>query len=261
MKSTYRFNRSLIVVVLVSIAVLLSGCASNGASETGQKGIARLKQENALLRRQITLMRRQQQLAANQRQPVFRSRAAEVQFGDKPAFGNAGATLAMIEFSDYFCPYCKRFHATTFDLIKKNFIDNGKLLYVYRDFPRGGAKRAVAAAVAANCAGEQGAYLKMQKTIFRNAPRINAAFYKTTAKELGLNLKKYETCLNSEQHRQQVIRDFVYGQSLGVRGTPTFYIGRVEGKKITAVQTIVGARPYQKFSQTIERSLQSTRKP
>ncbi|MFV1997389.1 MAG: DsbA family protein [Acidiferrobacterales bacterium] len=247
-----------VAIVMVSIVVLTSGCVSGSPGEAEQKEIAALKKENALLRRQLNLTRQQLQLSANRRQNAYRPRLPEVQFGDGPRLGNSKATIALIEFSDYFCPYCARFHNTTFDLIKQNYIDKGKLLYVYRDFPRSAAKRAIDAAIAANCAGEQGAYWEMQKKLFRHSPRINLAFYKSAAKELGLDARKYEACLRSDQQPGKIESDYVYGRSLGIRGTPTFYIGRVTGNKITAATTIVGAQPYQKFSESMDRFLRLT---
>lgn len=253
-------NRSVVIVMLLGL-VFTSGCVSNGAGETDRTEIERLKKENALLKRQISLMRRLLQLTNSQRKTVFRSRASVVRFGTNPVLGDANATLALIEFSDYFCPYCRRFHNNTFELIKKNYIDKGKLLYIYRDYPRGMAEKAIEAAIAVNCAGNQGAYWKMQKILYRHSPEINRVFYKSTAKALGLDGQKYEVCLNSDQQRSDVKRDYDYGTSLGIRGTPTFYVGRVKGNKITATTTIVGAQPYSKFSQTIERLLRPSERP
>ncbi len=248
----------IVAIAMASIVVFTSGCVSSSSRETDQKEIAKLKKENASLERQLNLMRRQLQLSAN-RQHVYRARVPEVQLGGGPRLGKSKATVAMIEFSDYFCPYCARFHNTTFDLVKQNYIDKGKLLYVYRDYPRSAAKQAIESAIAANCAGEQGAYWKMQKKLFRHSPRINLAFYKSAAKEFGLDVKKYEACLKSDKQRRKIKSDFVYGKSLGIRGTPTFYIGRVKGNKITAAIAVVGAQPYQNFSKSIDRILRLTK--
>ncbi|MEE8387016.1 MAG: thioredoxin domain-containing protein [Acidiferrobacterales bacterium] len=253
-------SRSVVVVMLL-VAVFTSGCVSNGAGKSDLERIERLKQENALLKRQISLMRRQLQLTASQRQSIIRPRVSVVRFGTNPVSGNADATVALIEFSDYFCPYCRRFHGSTLEVIRKNYIDKGKLLYIYRDYPRGMAKKAVDAAIAVNCAGQQGAYWKMQEILYRYSPAINRAFYKSTAIKLGLDAQKYEACLHSDQQRSAVKRDFTYGRSLGIRGTPTFYVGPVMGNKITAATTIVGAQPYSKFSQAIERLLRPSEQP
>lgn len=254
------FNRSA-VILLASLMLFTSGCVSNIAGDKDSGETARLKRENALLKQQITRMRRQLQQSANRRKPVFRSRVSVVQFGANPVLGNEQATVALIEFSDYFCPFCSRFHNTTFDPIRQNYIDKGKLLYVYRDFPRGLAEQAVQAAIAANCAGEQGAYWRMQKKLFRHSPRINRAFYESTAKEMGLDVQKYKACLGSDLQRNKVTHDAAYGRSLGIRGTPTFYIGRVQGKKITASTKIVGAQPYAIFARTIESYLRPGSRP
>lgn len=243
-KSVYRC----ITTAIFSALIFLPGCAFNGTAQDDSKKIEKLKIENASLKRQIKILRRE-------------SQSTSVSLGSNPVLGKAGATLALIEFSDYFCPYCSRFHRTTFERIKKNYIDKGTLKYVYRDFPRGMAGKAVDAAIAVNCAGRKKAYWKMQSIVYRYSPRINRAFYKSTAISLGLNPKKYAACLDEKLQRRAIRRDFLYGRSLGINGTPTFFVGRVEGNKIISATIIVGAQPYANFAKTIDRLLDTGKKP
>jgi len=243
------------LMAIASTSTFVSGCASTGEKEANKKEIELLKKENSELKRQVRLMRRQLRASSRHQQPIYRSRTSDVRLGDKPVMGSKKATVALIEFSDYFCPYCSQFHRNTFELLKKNYIDTGKMQYVYRDYPRAGAKQAVDAAVAVNCAGDQGAYWKMHKKLFLRSPRINQNYYRSTANGLGLNTGKYESCLKNPQNYNAVKKDFDYGGMLGVRGTPTFYIGRVKGGKIVSPVRIVGAQPYKKFSESIDRIL------
>ncbi len=253
--------RSCAVAAFVLGIVLLSGCTTNTKKDSHTQEIERLKAENAALRRKIRLLSQNQPPNSKRRQSIYRNRAQTVHFGNRPVLGKSGATIALIEFSDYFCPYCRRFHVTTFERLKKNYIDKGKLLYVYRDYPRAMAKKAVTAAIAANCAGDQGAYWKMQKMLYRKSPAINDIFYTAAAAKIGLDITQYEACRRSDQQRKAVHADYVYGNTLGIRGTPTFYIGRVKNNRIVAVRKIVGAQPYIKFSQEIERLLKARQLP
>lgn len=257
----YKLINYCITIVVLTMALSLPGCVSTNETHDNSAQIEKLKEENALLKRQINILRRELRSSARGKPSFLRGLSPTISFGSNPVLGSTKATIALVEFSDYFCPYCSRFHRTTFDLIKKNYIDNGKLLYVYRDFPRGLAGKAIDAAIAANCAGKQGAFWKMQKILFRYAPAINHEFYKSTAVKLGLDSKKYDDCLNSDQQRSAVKRDFSYGRALGIRGTPTFYVGRVSGNKIINAITIVGAQPYAKFSQTFDRLLATRTQP
>lgn len=91
----------------------------------------------------------------------------QVSMDDDPVLGNANAPITIIEFSDYECPFCKRFYDQTFGQIKKDYIDTGKVKFIYRDYPLSFHPGAEPAAQAANCAGEQGKYWEMHDKIFQ----------------------------------------------------------------------------------------------
>jgi len=249
-----------IIFILVFVLVAVTGCETGKPSNASVQEIARLKKENARLKRQVRFLHQRANNVVSRRSRLVKPRLDEVRFDNSPSIGGKEARLALVEFSDYFCAFCKRFHRSTFDLIKKNYVDSGKLRYVYRDYPRGSSKQAVEAAVAANCAGEQGVYWEMQKLIFQNSPKLSKRFYRLTAKKMGLDKLKYNRCLKSDLQRNAVKRDYDYGLSLSIRGTPTFFIGRINGNKITSATRIVGAQPYSKFAGVIENYLESTKK-
>jgi protein-disulfide isomerase len=175
------------------------------------------------------------------------------ELGDKAIMGNPEATVAIIEFSDYQCPYCKRFQRQTFPRIKKNYIDTGKVRYVFRDFPLQQIhSEASSAAVAANCSGQQGKFWEMHGALFNAQGRLGLNLYKAKAEELGLNLEDFESCLADPVQAEKVNEELLYGQSLGIRGTPHFLLGRIEGGRIVDVTRISGARPFQAFATAID---------
>jgi protein-disulfide isomerase len=176
-----------------------------------------------------------------------------VVLGDKEFLGSPESTVAIIEFSDYQCPYCKRFRRQTFPRIKKNYIDTGKVRYVFRDFPLGQIhSEASSAAVAANCGGSQGKFWEMHGALFNSQGRLGPELYKAKATELGLNLEDFENCLTDPTQVEKVNADLAYGQSLGIRGTPHFLLGRIEGDRIVDVTRIAGARPFPAFQAAID---------
>src|SRR3954471_14323538 len=103
------------------------------------------------------------------------------------ALGRADAPLTMVEFTDLQCPFCRQFVLTSFDEIKKNWIDTGKLRYISRDFPLDFHAQAVPAARAARCAGEQGKFWEMRITLLRNANLLTSDYIARTASDLKLD--------------------------------------------------------------------------
>ena len=176
----------------------------------------------------------------------------QVEIDDDPVRGNVNAKVAIVEFSDYECPFCGRFHAQTLPSLKKDYIDTGKVQYIFRDFPLEFHPNAISASMAANCAGEQGAYWGMHDSLFVNQKRLGKALYDELAKTLKINTVSFDACLKDEKQAKEVTSDFVYGQSVGIEGTPTFFVGRIDGKKLVDAIQIVGAQPPAVFSRAIE---------
>ncbi len=174
----------------------------------------------------------------------------QVSADDDPVLGDPNAPVTIIEFSDYQCPFCRRFWQQTLPLIKQNFIDTGKVKLVYRDFPLNFHQYAQKAAEAAECAGEQGKYWEYHDILFERQSEWSTQGvqkFKDYAAELGLDLEQFSSCLDSGKYAQEVQKDYQDGVSYGVQGTPTFFINGVK---------IVGAQPYQTFETVINQFLQ-----
>ena len=165
--------------------------------------------------------------------------------GTNPIEGNAKAPVLMVEFSDFQCPFSKRFYQQTFPQIDKEYIATGKVKFVYRDFPLGFHPFANPAAVAVRCAGKQGKYWQMfDKLLLGNS--LDKETLKKYALELGLNVKTYEECQDAPEIKGAVESDLRDAEKFGVQGTPTFFInGRV----------ISGAYPFDVFKKIIEEEL------
>lgn len=175
-----------------------------------------------------------------------------------PILGDRGAKLGIVEFSDYQCPFCLRFHTQTFPKLKETYIDTGKVQYIFRDFPLDFHAEAKGAAAAANCAGQQDAYWGMQHALFTNQNRLGVALYEELAKTLGLDVTAFLACTQGNEPGREVSGDSVYAQSLGVSGTPTFFAGRLEGGRLVQAKRITGAQSFQAFAQIIDSLLTVT---
>jgi len=165
---------------------------------------------------------------------------------DDPSKGDENAPVTIIEFSDYQCPFCSRFYSQTLPQIQKKYIDTGKVRFVYRDFPLSIHPQAVPAAIAANCAGEQGKYWEYHNKIFDNQRSLSESNYLQWAEDLGLDKNAFATCLKDPKQKAEVQKDFADGSAAGVSGTPAFFInGRL----------VSGAQPFSVFEQAIEAEL------
>ncbi len=160
--------------------------------------------------------------------------------------GNKNAPVTIVEFSDYECPYCEKFYSQTLGQIRTNYVETGKVKIIFRDFPLSFHKNAQKAAEAAECAGEQEKYYEMHDMLFESGVSLGVDSFKQYAKEIGLNTKEFDVCLDSGEMKSEVLKDMADGQKAGVRGTPAFFI---DGKLIS------GAQPFSVFEQAIEAAL------
>ena len=187
----------------------------------------------------------------------------DFKFDDDPILGNKNAPVTIIEFSDYQCPFCRKFWTETFNQIKKDYIDTGKVKFVYRDFPLSSIHPAAEpAAEAANCVREKGgdeAYYKMHDKIFQEGNKLDggdpitgpvrgtvqfgATELKKWAKDIGYDIS---SCLDSGKFKSEVQKDLADATSAGGQGTPYFIIN---GKPLS------GAQPFSAFKQIIDAEL------
>jgi protein-disulfide isomerase len=175
---------------------------------------------------------------------------------DDPVLGSADATITLIEFTDYQCPFCSRHYTQTYGQIKKDYIDTGKVKLVVRDYPLGFHPHAQKASEATECADEQGKFWEMHDKLFATqdtwSPLQDAvSTFKQYAAELKLNTSTFDTCLDSGAMASEVNKDMTDGQSAGIDGTPGFWIIGPDGQ----TKQISGAYPYETFKTAFEEML------
>ena len=181
----------------------------------------------------------------------------QVSIDDDPILGNRNAPVTIVEFSDYECPFCGRFYSATLPSIKSNYIDTGKVRFVYRDFPLNFHPSAQPAAEASECVREKGgdeAFWKYHDTIFENQPMLSTEKLLEWASEMGHDI---EECLNSNKFAAEVQKDMRDGQNVGIQGTPGFIIGKTDGNSVRG-QIVSGAQPFAVFQQIIDAELRGS---
>jgi len=172
--------------------------------------------------------------------------------GDAPFLGNKRAKVTIVEYSDYECPFCARFYSETLGKIKSEYVDTGKVKFVYKDYPITSIHaQAQKAAEAARCVGEQlgnEGYFAMHDKIFEGQSVLSVSSLKQWSREVGANGSQFDSCLDSDKYGAAVQADLSEGSSLGVSGTPTFFIND---------KMVVGAVPFEQLVSVIESELES----
>jgi protein-disulfide isomerase len=197
--------------------------------------------------------------AAQQAPPPPPQKIQSISLDGAIALGKQDAPVTIVEFADFQCPFCKRHFDDSFAQIKQEYIDSGKVKYVYMNFPLDMHPNAMPAANAAECANEQGKFWEYHDKLFatqtewENQESTNAtATFKQYAASMGLNAGQFNSCLDSNKYQSKIDKETQDGSSYGVSGTPAFYIGN-DKAGYTAVE---GAQPYATFKQTIDQLLQ-----
>jgi len=168
-----------------------------------------------------------------------------VGIGTMPVLGSDTAPVTIVEFSDFQCPFCKRFKDDTLDVLRSKYGD--KIKIYFRHFPlesihpesRHGSQAAL-------CANEQGKFWEMHDQLFLTQELISPDNSKSLAVKLGLNKEQFDSCLDSAKYDSVINTDLQDGATYGVSGTPTFFI---DGWRL------VGAQPLAQFAAIIDKEL------
>ncbi|NDB47146.1 MAG: DsbA family protein [Nitrososphaeria archaeon] len=176
---------------------------------------------------------------------------AQIEKRASPYVGDKSAPITIVEFGDYQCTFCYKFHTNSLDIIKKDYIDSGKASLIFVDFPLNGDD-SVLAAEAAHCANEQDKFWPMHDEIYKNwkgerTGWVNRDSLTEFAKTAGLDSDKMNSCIDSKKYHQTVLDTYQFGQGLQISGTPSFLI--ISGDKITK---IVGNQPLDVFRKVLE---------
>lgn len=172
----------------------------------------------------------------------------------RPFMGDEDAPVTVVEFTDYQCPFCRRFVNATLPLLKRDYIDKGKVRWEVRDLPLSFHKDARKAAQAALCAGEQDQFWKMRDSLFRNSANLGAEFISGYAEELALDMNLFEACTRSERFLDAIDTDAREANQLRITGTPTFVIGKSVNGTMTGT-LVVGAQSPAVFASQIDKAL------
>ena len=160
------------------------------------------------------------------------------------ALGPEDAPITIVEFSDFQCPFCKRWHDEVYEPLLAAY--PGQIRFVYRNLPLTSIHPdAQSAAEAAMCAGEQDAFWQFHEKLF-STTALGTGVYMQYAQDLKLNTASFESCLNTNKFQAKIQADSDFAIDLGINSTPTFFINGL---------AVVGAQPLDVFKQVIDKEL------
>lgn len=179
---------------------------------------------------------------------------AEVTISDDDTIlGDKDAKVAIVEFSDFQCPFCRSFYNGAFDQIKSEYIDTGKAYLVYKHMPLSFHPAAVVSAQAAECVGEQGKFWEFHDKIYDEQAKQGGGTIEYSRVELvawagdiGVNVADLNSCLDDGRYLDKIEQHITEASKAGVLGTPSFVING---------QSISGAQPFAAFQAVIEAEL------
>jgi len=230
------FNYGVIAVTFFIMGIVIGGLAVN------RLGDANRAENEALIQQAVA-----QALGSNSAGGARTGPDPNVRYDaspdNDPFQGPEDAPITIVEFGDFKCGYCARFHSETLAPLLEDY--EGQVRIVFRDYPILGST-SLDAAFAAECANDQGAFWPYHDLLYENQQILGRDTYLALAEQLELDVDTFTSCIDNQTYRDEVFADYSDGQRLGVTGTPTFYING---------RPIIGAQPYPVFASAIEEEL------
>ncbi len=246
-----KFNSIVIgLIVAVGISAFLLG---SFVSDSNSNQITEEDLDEALAKLELKLLQNQLPTKQAAIEPV------KISADDDPIMGNSEAPISIIEFSDFQCPFCARFHTQTLPLLLEEYINQGKVKLIFRDFPiQSIHPNALPASAAAECANEQNKFREMHDILFEKQSdwnRLDTAdaisLFSKYASDMQLDQTVFDSCLTSGKYIDEIKNDLDDGRKYGVSGTPGFFVGNDE----LGYVELKGAQPFDSFKKVIDAQL------
>ena len=165
--------------------------------------------------------------------------------------GNPNAEITIVEFGDYQCTFCYKFHDETMKKINQEYIKTANVNFIYKDFPLNG-EQSILASEASYCAQKQNKFWEYHDTLYNNWGGENTGWITENilqefARDVELNLDEFSQCLENSEFRQKVLDNEQFAREIGINATPSFLIFND-----SELYRIIGAQPFDRFEQAFE---------
>jgi len=245
---------NILIIITVITIVVAAFFAGSYTANINSNQISEKELNDAIAKLELKIL--QNQLPT--KQPSLPLKISE---DNDPVIGDIDAPITIIEFSDFQCPFCARFHVQTLPIIMDEYINEGTVKIVFRDFPiQSIHPNALPASVAAECANEQGKFKEMHDILFEkqnewNNQEMNKTMllFNQYASEMQLEQEKFDSCLRNGKYIEEIKKDLDDGRAYGVSGTPGFFIGN---DQIGFIE-LKGAQPFESFKKVIDAQLKN----
>ena len=231
------FNYVVIALVFLVIGVVI-----------GAVGFERITQQDrldteALINRAVSTAVASVPVGTGSGSAAAEDQPLNISIDGDPFLGPEDAPIVIVEFGDFRCSFCRRFHNETFDPLLTQY--EGRIRYVFRDHPTL-TDESFPSALAAECAHDQGAFWEFRDLLFAAASPVTRETFIQFATDTGLDVDQFAECYDNQTPRDEIVQDFVDAQSAGVTGTPTFFINGTP---------LIGAQPIERFQLAIDAAL------
>lgn len=247
--------RLFLLVTLLCTSVFTPALAESAgrplSQRQGEAILDELRQIRQLLQKQQAPAAAQPAVLANPLANPPANPTLRAVVSNLPSLGLATAPLTMVMYTDYECPFCRRFEKETLPQLRQQYIDSGKLKLVIKDLPLAMHANAQKAAEANHCAAEQGRYWDYRQPLTALAEPLSLPRLAALAGDIGLDRGRFEECLRVGLFAPAVAHSVAEAGRLGIDGTPTFIIGRERDGYVEG-QRLVGAQPLAAFAQKID---------
>ncbi len=200
-----------------------------------------------------------------QQQGQQRSRPREVKMGSVPmgevVYGDPNAPLVAIEFTDLDCPFCRKFHKETLPQIKRELIDPGHLRYAVKDLPLQMHPLAREGSHAVRCAMDQGKDWEMRDQLLGTVKKLTKEAMHQSAVAAGADIEQWQRCMDSGTHYAAIDADTKLAEGIGIRGTPTFLIGRLGPDGMVRGKIKSGSLTYDNFRIFFDAATEGEKEP
>ena len=171
--------------------------------------------------------------------------------------GDANAAVAILEYTDFHCPYCRRFADDTLPDIKRRYLTTRRVLFALKHLPLDGLHPlAQRASEAAACAGRQHRFWEMHDWLFANPGVVDEGSLTRQAETLGLEARRFGACLVTRETEPRIRAHAAEARAFGITWTPTFLLGEIRDGALRVTQRISGAQPFAVFAQALDELLE-----
>jgi protein-disulfide isomerase len=226
--------------------------AVSAQAQSADQGITKQQADQILQElRQIRQLLEKQGAKAAGAQEEQPARAKITDLSGVSMMGSKNAPLTIVEYTDYQCPFCQRFHVASFPDIKKNYIDTGKARFFSKDLPLDFHANAMRAAQAGRCAGEQNKFWELRDVMAMNPDKLDLDHILGFSDNLKMDSKALRGCVESGKYKDAVQTDVLEAMKIGANGTPAFIIGKSVENGVEG-ELMVGALPYPSFDEKLK---------